>query len=342
MDLSDLMSSREDEPPSGADLEYDWDYINLGMVATPTDARQEGKTFHDAQDPEWPKVKEAALAVLARAHDLRAAAFLAQASLETDGFAGFAEVTRYMRGCLEDYWDSVHPLLDAEDNNDPTARINAVQGLADPAMMLRLLRDAPLTESRNFGRFGLRELQYASGEVAPPAGVDAPDSGGVTAAFNDTAPEVLSATATAVREALANVRAIDTAFTQNLGGQGPTLDALIKLLTQIQKALAPHVAQPEAEAAEDDMGALDAEADGAAAPFAAAQSGGGGQITSSRDVTVMLDRILAYYERFEPSSPVPLILARAKRLVGADFMTIMRDLAPQGVNDVTMISGEEG
>ena len=37
-----------------------------------------------------------------------------------------------------------------------------------------------------------------------------------------------------------------------------------------------------------------------------------------------------------------MILNRAKRLVGADFMTIMKDLAPQGVNDVTVICGEEG
>jgi type VI secretion system protein ImpA len=210
-------------------------------------------------------------------------------------------------------------------------------------MMLRLLRCAPLTQSRNFGNLGLRELQYASGEVPAPKGVEAPDSGDVTAAFKDTAPELLLANLAAVGAAMANIRAIDKVFSDNLGGMGPSLDAAVKLLLQIQKALGAHVEAPvlveeEAEA----EGAMDGEVDGTGAPAAVSGGGGGGQIGSSRDVTVMLDRILAYYARFEPSSPVPLILSRAKRLVGADFMTIMKDLAPQGVNDVTMISGDEG
>ena len=52
-----------------------------------------------------------------------------------------------------------------------------------------------------------------------------------------------------------------------------------------------------------------------------------------------LDRIMQYYERQEPSSPVPILLARAKRLVNADFMTIMRDLAPSGLDNVNMVGG---
>ncbi len=39
---------------------------------------------------------------------------------------------------------------------------------------------------------------------------------------------------------------------------------------------------------------------------------------------------MGYYARQEPSRPVPILLTRAKRLVGADFMTIMKDMAPQG------------
>jgi type VI secretion system protein ImpA len=36
-----------------------------------------------------------------------------------------------------------------------------------------------------------------------------------------------------------------------------------------------------------------------------------------------------------------MILARAKRLVGADFMTIVADMAPGGKDTVKMISGTE-
>ena len=48
---------------------------------------------------------------------------------------------------------------------------------------------------------------------------------------------------------------------------------------------------------------------------------------------------MLYYERHEPSSPVPLLLKRAKRLVAKDFMEILRDLAPDGVDQAERISG---
>ena len=76
----------------------------------------------------------------------------------------------------------------------------------------------------------------------------------------------------------------------------------------------------------------------AAAPAARAVAG---EITSSHDVEQAIDRIMKYYSRYEPSSPVPMILARAKRLVGADFLTIMADIAPAGQDNVKLIGGIE-
>lgn len=46
-------------------------------------------------------------------------------------------------------------------------------------------------------------------------------------------------------------------------------------------------------------------------------------IRSPRDVVAALDRICAWYERHEPSSPVPLVLRRARALVGASFADIL-------------------
>jgi type VI secretion system protein ImpA len=43
----------------------------------------------------------------------------------------------------------------------------------------------------------------------------------------------------------------------------------------------------------------------------------------------------------EPSSPVPLLLKRAKRLVGLSFVDIIRNLSPDAMAQVQMVSGEE-
>lgn len=343
MDLQALLASHGDDAPSGENLEYDMDFINLELAAAPGEERQAGDEILPAEDPDWADVKEKALAVMERSHDLRAAGYLAQAILHTDGFPGFAQVTAYIRGCVEDYWDSCHPQLDADDDNDPTARVNAMQALGAPEAVLRALRQAPLTESRGFGRFGLRELQYASGESQPPKNATVPDSGAISAAFQDSDPAILAERLAAARAALADTKAIDAKFSSEIPGGGPALDGLMKTLQQIIKALSDNVAAPEVEEEGDAAGDVDAGtgSGGGGAPAVSA-GGGGGAINSSADVTRTLDRLLAYYERAEPSSPVPIILKRARKLVGADFMTIIKDLAPQGMDSVTMIGGEDG
>jgi type VI secretion system protein ImpA len=54
-----------------------------------------------------------------------------------------------------------------------------------------------------------------------------------------------------------------------------------------------------------------------------------------------LEALCEYYARAEPSSPVPMLLQRAKRLVDKGFMDIMRDLAPGGVAEAEVIGGVE-
>jgi type VI secretion system protein ImpA len=54
-----------------------------------------------------------------------------------------------------------------------------------------------------------------------------------------------------------------------------------------------------------------------------------------------LDKIIAYYSQNEPSSPVPILLVRAKKLVGADFVSIMKDMAPNGLENVRLVGGIE-
>jgi type VI secretion system protein ImpA len=83
------------------------------------------------------------------------------------------------------------------------------------------------------------------------------------------------------------------------------------------------------------------EGSGGGAPVRGGGGGGGGGITSPTDVQNALDRIVAYYERYEPSSPLPLLLLRAKRLVNADFLTIVKDMAPHGIDNVNLIGGLE-
>jgi type VI secretion system protein ImpA len=352
MDPEVLLTSKGDDAPSGDNLEYDPVFIEMELAAQPGEETQIGDQVTAAEDPDYKEVEAKALEVLEQSHDLRAAVFLADAMTHMHGLTGFAKCAAYIRGCVEQYWDSCHPELDEDDDNDPTMRVNAVQGLsgqpdglAGASPVYRNLRRAPLTESRGFGRFSVREIEVANGETTAPEDMEnIPDQAAVSAAFQDTDADTLTERREAVTSALEDVEAISAVFDEKTPGLGPDLNDLIKLL----KTIAGHFKQYAGadDAAGEDTAASGADnapvaSEGGAAPVMASGGPVGG-INSPADVSNALDRIMDYYQRREPSSPVPVIIGRAKRLVNADFMTIMQDMAPGGLGSVRMIGGLAG
>ena len=114
MDPVVLLEARSEDAPSGENLEYDPVFVEMELAAQPGEETQIGDAVNEAQDPEYREVVEKAQEVLAQSHDLRAAVYLADALLHTKGLTEFADVTTYIRGCLEQYWETCHPELDPE------------------------------------------------------------------------------------------------------------------------------------------------------------------------------------------------------------------------------------
>ena len=331
-----LLTQRSDAAPSGENLEYEPVFAALELAAQPGEEKQVGEEIVQGDAPDYADVIEKATAVLEQSHDLRAALHLALAELTINGFPGFASVTTYMHGCLEQHWDTCHPQLDEEDDNDPTMRVNALVGLADDRMMLRPLRMAPLTKSQSFGKVSLRDIEVAKGETQPLEDAERVlDEAAIAAAFQDTDEGMLREIYDGAQQALDNVKAIDAIFNDKIPGQGPDLGPLMKVLQRAASKLGDvtgSAAEAEAEAEEAAPVAGDAPAPAAAMAIP-------GAINNPQDVEAALDRIMAYYAAKEPSSPVPTLLARAKRLVGADFVTIMKDMAPDGMSQVRTVGG---
>ncbi|MGC4088543.1 MAG: hypothetical protein QM756_11735 [Polyangiaceae bacterium] len=65
-----------------------------------------------------------------------------------------------------------------------------------------------------------------------------------------------------------------------------------------------------------------------------------GEVNSRDDVLKALDRICAYYTRFEPSSPLPFLLQRCKKMVPMSFADILKEIAPNGVAQFETVVGK--
>ena len=64
-----------------------------------------------------------------------------------------------------------------------------------------------------------------------------------------------------------------------------------------------------------------------------------GAIKSRQDAIRALDAVAEFFRRNEPSSPIPLFLERAKRLVSKDFLEVLADIAPDAVPQARSAGG---
>jgi len=339
-DVESLLQPVAGENPFGPDLEYDPAFLALERLVQGKAEQQMGKTVVAAEEPDWDAVVKAAAALLLKTKDLRIAFHLTRALLHTNGFAGLRDGLAVLRGLVERYWDGLYPRLDPDDGNDPTFRVNVLMGLCDPATVTDRFRTVPLVAARSFGRFSLRDLAVAAGELSPPSGVDPPKSAAIDGAFTECPVADLQATAQSLRESLEHLTALETSIGARVGlAQAPSFSKLSALVGQAHKILAARLdrrgvtAAPLAGETPGDATAADA------LPTAPATVPGA--INSREDVVRLLERMCEYYERNEPSSPVPLLLRRCKRLVSANFLDIVRDVAPDAVRQVETLRGPE-
>ena len=301
-----------------------------------------------AEEPEWKEVDRLARDLLDRSRDLRILAHLAVSRLRLDGLADYAEVLALTRQLLEERWDDLHPRLDPEDDNDPTLRANALLRLGHPAWVVRYLRALPLARSPRLGQYGWRDVAVATG-VIPSEADDKPTEATIRAAFQDSDPARLDALRAAAVKAEAEVAAISAAFDERAGsGTGPDFEDLGKLLHDMARTIERYAVvapdQAEADVAEDAPAAADAADAPAPAPGAAGRRPAMSvaaltEVTSRADALRLLDLVCEYYQRTEPSSPLPLLIARARRLAELPFLEILRDLAPDGLGQAQMMTG---
>jgi type VI secretion system protein ImpA len=338
-DLNNLLEPVSADAPCGADLEYDPAFAELERISQAKAEQQIGETIVPAEEPEWKAVQKKALEILPRGKDLRAAVHLARSLLRTDGWPGFAQGLNVLGGFIETFWEGVYPRLDPDDGNDPTMRINILNGLAD-GTVLNAVRSTPLVASRTLGKFSLKEVEIAAGETPAPvvpegSGTLAPSEASIDGAMMDADLAVLQETAAAIKECLAALGKLDTVIAAHVdAGTGPSFGKLTALIRKADQFMTTKLAmRAPVSAGGDASNGVGTNGAGAGPSFV------GGAIRSRDDVIKALDAIATYYDRYEPSSPIPLFMARCRKMVMMGFVDIVKELVPDVLSQVEVLKG---
>lgn len=282
--------------------------------------------------PDWIQFRETTLTALAASRDLRALAGLGVALLRTDGLVAFLRTLPVAAQWLEMYWPDVYPRLD---EGDATLRRNTLNCFADRVAVVDAVSRLPLVRSRQHGSFGLRDIELASGQQVPKDGEAKPEVAQVRAAFADAPADDLQALQQSISAALASIRAIDAAMAAGAGADAaPSLERLSTTLVRVERAVQAYA--PTAAGAEP----------AAQTGGAAADAAGGGQVAmrvgtiqSREDAIRALDAVADFFRRTEPSSPIPLFVERARRLVAKSFLEVLADLVPDAVPQARSVGG---
>jgi type VI secretion system protein ImpA len=329
--MEGLLAPISDELPCGGDLEYDAEFLSLETLATFRPERQVGDSILPAEPPDWREVYAAAEQLFQRTKDLRVAISWVRAATAQHGMEGLVDGLGLMAGLVERYWADVYPKLDADDDNDPTMRLNALAVIGDETGLRMDLLPVTLAISRGLGTLRVREA-LSSLDLFTRADSDqvytAPQiEGAIHAALTESGERrnLAGEAAKLARDLEARVRQEANAY-DALSLQ-PLLEWLDPIAEVYERVLASFV-EVSAEAGEQIGGE---------------PSSGGGAITGevqSRDQAIRaLEKVCAYLERAEPTNPAPLLIRRAQRLMTMSFLEIMRDLAPEALPPVHNIAG---
>ena len=366
--LDHLLIEISPDSPCGENLEQNFVFAQLESEAKIIPERQMGDVIIPEKSPDWRKICETSLTLLERSRDLQVAMYLTCGLIQTEGFSGLDNGLTLINGLLQTFWDDVYPQTDPDDDY-PVLRMNTLATLNDDKKIIEPLQNLPLTKSK-LGEFSWNQIETVKSKLEALSHIsqesyleslkksndkDAPRTieeakinatnylGTIEAAFNETSLNHLKEQNALIKHALEQTNAILAISSDKAGaGNAPDISRLINLFKSILKLLDEKIKLKEATplapegSDEENLDGLST-SDGLIKTGVKAVKGNG--IQSREDVIFAIDSICKYFEKYEPSSPVPFLLQRAKKLLSMNFMEILKDLTPEAVSQAENICG---
>ncbi|SIT51115.1 ImpA-related N-terminal family protein [Paraburkholderia piptadeniae] len=331
----------------GPDLEYDADFLLLQQCAAGRPEQQYGAAVIAEQTPDWAEVERAAQSLLRRTRDLRIAAPLVRAWIARRGLDGYADGLALVQRWLADYWDELHPAPAIDGELDPIPRMNALAGIVGGHACARAAQEQMLADNLT-----VRDAEdlldgHPSDASRYPGGAERLKHE-MQRLCGECAHEW--AVVCGVLDSLDAIRATVTA---RIGPQWmPEPSRVERVLRRIRDEVPARLARPPADTDDAESGqvatsASNAETEGnsgsnrrySAAADAQANAWRDAEFMNRGDVALVLEKMCRYFDDHEMGHPAPLLLRRVQRLLTLDFYELVRDIAPEGLQQVELLSG---
>lgn len=329
----------------GVNLEDDSAFQNFFFESQGTPERYDGKTTAPAEPPEWRTVKKQALEYLKKTRDLKLLSVLTQAVLNTEGIVKFEQCLSGISQLVKNNWTTLYPSLD-EDDGDPLERISALGYLSDKAFIVNTLKTTPIAHSKVLGNL---TLQLIDRSVNPANKSDSNlDVAQIKGIFKDGDSEEINKIYLATKQCIEHLNDINQTFIEQAGSEynvnfDMTTEVLTHMVNTLDKFVEIKVTVVESDEQSTDENNSTSSSNPSSADVATSQTatfdGVNMKLNSRQDVERCFELILSYYNEVEPSSPIPILIKRSKKLVHSDFLDIVKDIFPDALEQVQKLGG---
>lgn len=303
---------------------------------------------------EWHDVRDTAIEILTTtAKDLEIAAWLVEALVRLEGFAGLRDGLKVLTGIATYFWDECFPVLDEEDGVEgKVAPVAGLNGSGATGTLIQPIRLTPLTQG-SLASYSLWSYEQASEleKISDPARKEQRvNAGAVTMeqflqSVLETPSAELSNTAKTVDECLAALAEMSSAFDAVAGIDSPPISALREVLEQISSSIRhfgsdklASMAYVEGEAEEEVAADGEQTEDGTAATGKVVRREG---YATREEALHELLKIAAYFRKTEPQSPISYTIEDAVRRARMTLPELLTELAedPTHIQRILLAAG---
>jgi type VI secretion system protein ImpA len=360
VDIDAVLAPVSEETPAGADPRGDRKpdslYYRVKDARNAARSEERGAVETGGATPEgWNTVASAAVELLASGgKDLEVAAWLVEALVRTEGFAGLRDGIQIVTGIVEKYWETCFPELDEDGIEGKVTAVAGLSGSGAVGTLIQPLRLLPITRG-DLASYSLWNYEQAS-EVQKIADANRRqariDAGAVSMeqfmqSVAETPATNFAATVALIEECLTAVGAMSAAFDAVAGNDAPPVTALRELLQQASSSIRFFAADKLAVLSATDPVA------GEEAPAEAGEAGKAGAAPSAtprprtdgyasrNDALNELTRLAGYFRKTEPQSPISYTLDEAVRRARLTLPELLTELSddPAHVQRILLAAG---
>lgn len=331
VDIDALLQTISEDAPAGTDPRSDSSPTSLYYRTK--DARNAARSAEraavetgGASPVEWDTVTSTASQILAsHGKDLEIGAWLVEALLRQEGFAGLRDGMKVLTGIVTNFWEPCFPELDEDGVESKVSAVAGLNGSGAVGTLIQPIRLVPITSGSQWS-FSLWNYEQATdlAKVTDPARrQERIDNGAVTMeqfeeSVADTPASFFSDTQAVIEETLGALAEMDAAFDAVAGVDAPPVSALRELLQEISRSIA-HFAADKLAAANYSAAVEETVAEGEGEPGQRAAAGGTVAVRkidgyqTREEALAELTRIASYFRKTEPHSPMSYTLEDAVR-----------------------------